>query len=56
MYRPISLVNKTYKVLARILQKRLEELVEEMVTEDLQEARKEALLNREGFNVTGARE
>ena len=34
----------------------LEELVEEMVTEDLQEARKEALLNREGFNVTGARE
>lgn len=34
----------------------LEELVTEMVTEDLQEARKEALLKREGFNVTGARE
>ena len=34
----------------------LEELVAEMVTEDLQEARKEALLKREGFNVVGARE
>ena len=34
----------------------LEELVAEMVTEDLQEARKEALLKREGFNVVNARE
>lgn len=34
----------------------LEELVAEMVKEDLQEARKEALLKREGFNVVGARE
>ena len=34
----------------------LEELVAEMVTEDLQEARKEALLKREGFDVVGARE
>ena len=34
----------------------LEELVSEMVTEDLEEARKEALLKREGFKVVGARE
>ncbi len=34
----------------------LEELVEEMVDTDLDEARKEALLKREGFNVVGARE
>ena len=34
----------------------LEELIAEMVTEDMHEARKEALLNREGFNVPGTRE
>jgi len=34
----------------------LEQLVAEMVETDLEEARKEALLKREGFNVVGARE
>ena len=34
----------------------LEELVTEMVTEDIHEARKEAFLKNEGFNVTSARE
>ena len=34
----------------------LEQLVTEMVETDHEEARKEALLTREGFNVVGARE
>ncbi len=34
----------------------LEQLVAEMVETDHEEARKEALLKREGFNVVGARE
>ena len=34
----------------------LEQLVAEMVETDLEEARKEALLKREGFNVVGSRE
>ena len=34
----------------------LEQLVTEMVETDHEEARKEALLKREGFNVVGARE
>ena len=34
----------------------LEQLVAEMVEADHEEARKEALLKQEGFNVVGARE
>lgn len=34
----------------------LEELVAEMVKDDLQEARKEALLKQQGFNIVGAHE
>ena len=34
----------------------LEQLVAEMVETDHEEARKEALLKREGFNVVGTRE
>lgn len=47
---------KAREKLGWVPQTTLEELVAEMVTEDLQEARKEVLLKREGFNVVGSRE